>query len=335
MLPVDLQFESRDTEIFVIPDTKTKLNTIQNYFFPRLQKLLDSALIEIKTAYKLDPFDRYSYIYSPSHRKEAKTNRDTDIVLIGLCGRRDINRQLALKRPDGKPYAFYPATAVFEVTSGGQMSAYVNPFNHTDDKYSWKLKRYLRDHLDSFSALLNAGGISYISQTNQQLLQPLKDLLKNNDHFFIRSSVHYLPITNPLAIEQLIVAYVFLFPLLDLCSCLAEGIKPNFPQQVHLLSEWLTNRQELTFTQPDKENFILPELDSYQFVRAGLWYQVLARDQWTCLSCRRSTKEHSIILHVDHILPRSKGGKDELSNLQTLCLKCNIGKSNRDDTDLR
>ncbi|TAD79158.1 MAG: HNH endonuclease [Oscillatoriales cyanobacterium] len=30
----------------------------------------------------------------------------------------------------------------------------------------------------------------------------------------------------------------------------------------------------------------------------------------------------------------AKGGSDELENLQTLCKKCNIGKSNRDSTRL-
>ena len=45
--------------------------------------------------------------------------------------------------------------------------------------------------------------------------------------------------------------------------------------------------------------------------------------------------ENNIILHVDHIIPRSKGGKDEMTNYQTLCDICTIGKSNKDDTDLR
>ena len=163
----------------------------------------------------------------------------------------------------------------------------------------------------------------------------LKYLLKDDYLFYISSLLHYLPVTNTLAISHLVASYVFLFPILDLCTSLADGTKPNFPQYVQLLSTWFKNRQELTPTRPKIESPELPELDSYLFVRAGLWYQVLARDNWTCLSCRRSTKEHGIVLYVDHILPRSKGGKDELSNLQTLCLKCNIGKSNRDSTDLR
>ena len=54
----DIIFESRDIEIFNIPDTKTKLNTLQNYFFPRLQRLLDVALLLIKEVYKIDPLER-------------------------------------------------------------------------------------------------------------------------------------------------------------------------------------------------------------------------------------------------------------------------------------
>ncbi|MEO5338472.1 MAG: HIT domain-containing protein [Magnetospirillum sp. WYHS-4] len=38
-------------------------------------------------------------------------------------------------------------------------------------------------------------------------------------------------------------------------------------------------------------------------------------------------------LEVDHILPRNKGGTDDVSNLQALCYRCNAEKRDRDDTD--
>lgn len=48
---------------------------------------------------------------------------------------------------------------------------------------------------------------------------------------------------------------------------------------------------------------------------------VLVRDGGRCRICRRA-----INLEMDHIVPISKGGKTEESNLQTLCRRCNRRK---------
>ena len=50
---------------------------------------------------------------------------------------------------------------------------------------------------------------------------------------------------------------------------------------------------------------------------------VIKRDAGTCQSCGQPGK------HVDHILPRRLGGTDELSNLQLLCVQCNLSKGGR------
>lgn len=57
-------------------------------------------------------------------------------------------------------------------------------------------------------------------------------------------------------------------------------------------------------------------------------YNVLKRDNFTCKLCGISAKDGAK-LHVDHIIPVSKGGKTIMSNLQTLCDRCNMGKSNK------
>lgn len=62
-----------------------------------------------------------------------------------------------------------------------------------------------------------------------------------------------------------------------------------------------------------------------------LRYEVLARDHFTCRYCGASPqKDPEVTLHIDHIIPWSKGGKTVLDNLQTLCSKCNLGKSDLD-----
>lgn len=55
---------------------------------------------------------------------------------------------------------------------------------------------------------------------------------------------------------------------------------------------------------------------------------VLIRDNCICRMCGTSpSKDPSVVLHVDHVKPWSKGGETYLENLQTLCSVCNIGKS--------
>ena len=59
-----------------------------------------------------------------------------------------------------------------------------------------------------------------------------------------------------------------------------------------------------------------------------LRYQVLKRDNFKCCACGASpAKDPSVELHIDHIVPYSKGGETAIDNLQTLCSKCNLGKS--------
>ena len=64
-------------------------------------------------------------------------------------------------------------------------------------------------------------------------------------------------------------------------------------------------------------------------VNLRLRFKVFQRDNFKCCVCGASPATDPFVqLHVDHIIPWSKGGETELNNLQTLCAKCNIGKSN-------
>lgn len=73
-------------------------------------------------------------------------------------------------------------------------------------------------------------------------------------------------------------------------------------------------------------------IDKHQTKRAvndRLRFKVMKRDNFKCQCCGKSPAvDPKTILHVDHIKPWTKGGETVLENLQTLCSKCNIGKSN-------
>lgn len=64
---------------------------------------------------------------------------------------------------------------------------------------------------------------------------------------------------------------------------------------------------------------------------------VLERFGCKCMMCGRSAVTHGVVVHVDHIKPRSTHPNLELDieNLQVLCEDCNIGKSNKYTTDWR
>lgn len=55
-------------------------------------------------------------------------------------------------------------------------------------------------------------------------------------------------------------------------------------------------------------------------------FEVFKRDNFTCQYCGRNVKEDGVKLQCDHKVPKSKGGEDILSNLETACEQCNQGK---------
>jgi hypothetical protein len=56
-------------------------------------------------------------------------------------------------------------------------------------------------------------------------------------------------------------------------------------------------------------------------------FEVFKRDKFTCQYCGKSAPD--VVLQADHIIPRSKGGSDDLMNLVTSCRDCNLGKSDK------
>ena len=56
--------------------------------------------------------------------------------------------------------------------------------------------------------------------------------------------------------------------------------------------------------------------------------QIAERDNYTCQMCGKYMPD-GVGLHIDHIIPVSKGGKSVPSNLQVLCSKCNGKKSGK------
>lgn len=59
-------------------------------------------------------------------------------------------------------------------------------------------------------------------------------------------------------------------------------------------------------------------------ISSKLRFDIFKRDNFTCQYCGKRTPE--VILEIDHVIPKSKGGSDEPENLITSCFECNRGK---------
>lgn len=70
---------------------------------------------------------------------------------------------------------------------------------------------------------------------------------------------------------------------------------------------------------------------NFEPIPGTLRYEVIKRAHGRCEACGVSNEERA--LQVDHIVPRSKGGSNDVSNLQALCSVCNAQKLDSDTTD--
>lgn len=77
-----------------------------------------------------------------------------------------------------------------------------------------------------------------------------------------------------------------------------------------------------------------------EFYQTDEWrrlrYRVLEKYGGRCMACGRTAKD-GVVIHVDHIRPRSKYPHLQLTydNLQVLCEDCNLGKGNKSEKDWR
>jgi HNH endonuclease len=338
----EIVFEQKDVEIFKIPDIKTRISTVQNYFFPRLEFLLRYTLELVQDIYAVNPYETMTFVYKPSNRKSAKQNFDFDEANIGISGRRDPNRQLTIKRTDGKSFAFHPTYLTYNIVPEGSIYVNLLPFRQKVDKYFIEaISNLFRENMNT---LIPIFALNHISYTPAHEFVTLDNIFASDkfESFEIElySPRYFFPVNLERGLQELIISFVALYPLVDSFVSIGEGKKPRLTQMLNKFTEWWLKDSEESVedeefgANSDTEPMSIPELESYKFIRAGTWWSVLARDNWTCCSCGR-TPADGVSLEVDHILPRSKGGTDDIDNLQTLCKKCNIGKSDKDSTDLR
>lgn len=110
---------------------------------------------------------------------------------------------------------------------------------------------------------------------------------------------------------------------------LQEGRRPPVPTPGKESSTHSGTRLRRTPIQENDRVSRLTQADR-RTISLGLRYEVLRRDRFRCSLCGASPASRlGCELHVDHVVPFSRGGKTVAANLRTLCSDCNLGKGRR------
>jgi hypothetical protein len=344
----ELSFDKNDLSLFQLSDMKTKLTTVQNYFFPRFDYLVKRTANAIYNVYEINPYDMMSQVKHPQNRVNANKINNFHTVIGGFSGKRNRNRFLQVFREDGSPYKFHISRLVYILDSQTEefyVKLYFYYWYGIGLEFKQNVYNFFSKYKNEISGLMNYFNLYYYDETNPyNSFDQFIDNLLNEEIWdpSLHSFKIILPISNNNYLPYIIATYISLYPLLDSLILIEKGKKPRFKTLLSKMYHYLDNNDNFeTEDNYDNDNLnetkveqTLNNLDNYDLIRPSIWFNVLKRDNWKCQSCGRSGKD-GITLEVDHILPRSKGGTDDIDNLQTLCKKCNIGKSNRDDTDLR
>lgn len=345
-------FDEEDRAIFGSTDLDLKAKALRYHLMPRLEKLLKEAMTLVQEIYGVDPMEYSTITRSPGFRTDRRKGlvvTDYDWCSVGLCGvRRPIWKKVKRAKDGKQPTVLYLNWGV-ELMDTGLVAVVSTPYGIPLDAGSYKaLLRPLIQHPGALTELYREAGAGLFTNTDDhRKLLPLEECLTNvisseepNVRFITQQQGW--PITEA---EGLLRAHALatLFPIYDTWIRAAQGLTSRLPQLLDRFEEYQRKLWEASMEEEDAPAEIEPAdprvlrklANGRVIALPAKRYQVFQRDGWRCVSCGRNPDEHSIILHVDHINPRSKGGPNELKNYQTLCNLCNLGKSNRDDTDIR
>ena len=216
---------------------------------------------------------------------------------------------------------------------------------------SWDSRKkyldFLKENSQLVQAIQNASQMQHIPFADTMLIVPFTDMLdiliEDKDYAISFRRYIKMPISAK-DLDEIINSFVIFYPIYDSVLRIAKGEKIRFEELVSMLKfedlyptvedELDTENEEIkNELTPEEEALLARSTDIKNTVRAGIRWQVFERDDFKCVACGSSAKENAI-LHIDHILPRTKGSKDEMDNYQTLCHKYNIDKSNKSDRNL-
>ena len=346
----NITFDEEDAALFDLKgDFLLKAKAIKYSILPKLNVLLEETISRIRKIYDIEVFNQNSIIHSAPHFREKRQNElkvDYTFAFYGLGGSR-LPIWKSFKRIDNKPakiihyvigYVFnkYGLNLVFDPLRWGYKLKY------TKETYEMFLD-FLLENIEYIQTISLSSKMTPIIQEfeNKNIIRPFREIIEDSKEeciydmrFFtrrIKCPIDY----NEL--NELIRYFVVFFPIYYSMLEIAQNKQCSFKDIISKINyEKLFDdypNEENKLQQKDNEEILL-NIDDKKFVKAGVRWQVFERDDFKCVACGKSSHDGAI-LHVDHIIPKSKGGSDTMDNYQTLCHLCNIGKSNKSDKKLR
>lgn len=193
--------------------------------------------------------------------------------------------------------------------------------NRTDNDEHGKYgtTTYIRRFGSWFNALEKAG----LEKTRTPMNLPEEELFKNLEEIWIKlgRQPRYAEVQKPLS-KYHVGTY--------------ENRFGTWRKALEKFVAYINNEENISSEEAIK-NIEAEPISRHKTSRTINWrlrFIVMRRDNFKCKSCGRSpATDPRIILHVDHIKAWANGGETTFENLQTLCSKCNIGKSDLDNNE--
>jgi hypothetical protein len=352
----DISFDESYKNLFQVDDARLRADALRHSVVPRLRVVLDNCIALIDATYDVDVLEDSRISCFPNFRLQREKEIDFlyESAYASLGGKQDKSKWLGLNRKDGKVVQLLPFRYGLSLEEEGLCFQLENYWvkGLTDESY----RKFFDFHLE-YESLIHS--LCYRADIKPILYygddcEPISTFGEHYkwmvqkryfDNYFVSRYFKY-PI---LSDELYLIAdnYVDFYPVYDSYIQIALGKPLRFLELVGKLNRWIkaeakldedesTESQEETVGELSEADISKAKVAAEQRVKVmpSIRWQVFQRDNWKCVACGQESHD-DVILHVDHITPRSKGGKDTLENYQTLCHVCNIGKSNKDATDLR
>lgn len=104
-----------------------------------------------------------------------------------------------------------------------------------------------------------------------------------------------------------------------------HGLSNTIEYKKRIKKEWINlHRDYVNYTNAIRRALVRNSNGTFSYED---WIYIKRKSNFTCQMCGK--KEPDIKLTIDHIIPLSKGGNNDVTNIQPLCKFCNGSKGNK------